>query len=239
MKNNVFSRSLQFVALAALLAITLSACTLAGDDNAGKNNPPNGQASDADKDDDTLAIPRIDTQAAQLRVVLNTLYRQHVNLASEALRASFDGAVQSDAAAHSLDRNSIEMAKVIGTIYGPDSEKRFLEIWRSHIGFFVDYTLASKKGDKAAMEKAVKNLGGYVDAIADFLSSANPNLPRQTVKDLVSQHITHLKTAIDSYVVKEYAKSYLAQSDADLQMGAFADVITGAVVRQFPAKYNK
>lgn len=183
------------------------------------------------------AVPMTDTAAANLRVVLNSLQRQHVNLASAAVRSGFDGKADFEAVAKELDNNSVAIAKAVGSVYGADAETRFLEIWRSHIGFFVDYTVAAKKGDKAGMDKAVANLGGYVDGVADFLSKANPNLPREAVKALVGEHVTLLKGAVDAYGGKDYAKSYAEQAKADAQIGQIADALSGAIVKQYPDKF--
>jgi hypothetical protein len=191
-----------------------------------------------DKGDGMMSsAPRTDTKAADLRVLLNALEREHVDLASAAVRAGFDGAPSFNAAAGQLDQNSVEISKAVGSIYGADAEAKFLQIWRSHIGFFVDYTVAAKKGDKAGMDKAVANLGGYVDAISDFFSGANPNLPREAVHQLVSAHVGLLKAAVDTYGAGDAAGSYKNQHDANNQIGTIADAISGAIVKQYPAKF--
>lgn len=189
------------------------------------------------KNEDQAMMKKTDTKAADLRVLINALERQHVGLASAAVRSKFDGRKDFDGAASSLDENSVALSKAVGSIYGPDAEKKFLEIWRSHIGFFVDYTVAAKKGDKAGMEKAVQNLGGYADAIADLLSKANPNLPREAVKSLVLEHVGLLKGAVDAYGSGKYPDSYTQQAAADAQIGKIADALSGAIVKQFPDKF--
>ncbi len=182
-------------------------------------------------------VPMSNTKAADLRVVLNALEREHVDLASSAVRAGFDGHASFAASAGQLDQNSIEISKAVGSVYGAAAEARFLEIWRSHIGFFVDYTTAAKKGDKAGMDKAVQNLNGYVDAISDFFSQANPNLPREAVHQLVGQHVLLLKAAVDTYGAGDFAGSYKNQHAANVQIGSIADATAGAIVKQYPEKF--
>ncbi len=184
------------------------------------------------------ALLRTDTKAANLRVVLNALERQHVDLASAAVRAGFDGHASFEEVAGELDKNSVAIADAIASIYGASAKEPFLNIWRSHIGMFVDYTVAAKTGDKAKMDKAVKDLTeGYVPAIADFLSKANPNLPREAVAELVTAHVLHLKGAVDEYGAGDYTKSYAKQTDAYNQIGTIADALAGAIVKQFPDKF--
>jgi hypothetical protein len=187
---------------------------------------------------ESQGMPRSDTSAADLRVTLNALEREHVNLAAAATRRGFEGDPDFKAAAGELDNNSKALAAAVGSVYGPEAEAKFYEIWASHIGFFVDYTVAAKSGDQAGMDKAVADLGGYQNAIADFFSEANPNLPRQAVFDLVGEHITLLKGAVDAHGGKDYPTSYAKEHEANVQIGTIADALSGAIVKQFPDKFE-
>lgn len=183
------------------------------------------------------AAPTTDTKSADLRTLLNALDREHVDLASQATRAGFDGSPDFAAAASALDANSNALSDAIGSVYGADARAKFYDIWHSHIGFFVDYTVAAKKGDKAGMDKAVQNLNGYVEAISTFLSSANPNLPKDVVAKVVTDHVNLLKGAVDAYGAKDYAGSFSKEHDANVQIGTIADAIAGAIVKQYPDKF--
>ncbi len=181
--------------------------------------------------------PDSDTKAAGLRVVLNALEREHVNLAAAATRAGFDGRADFAAAAGQLDINSKAIAAAVGSVYGADAEKKFYDIWASHITFFVNYTVAAKKADKPGMDKAVADLNGYVEAISTFLSTANPNLPKQAVADLVTEHVGLLKGAVDNHGAKKYPESYAKEHEANEQIGKIADALAGAIVKQMPDKF--
>lgn len=199
-----------------------------------------GIAKATEKKADTAmstSAPTTDTKAAGLRVALNALEREHVDLASQATRNGFDGSADFKASADALDANSVAISQAVGSVYGDEAAAKFLTIWRSHIGFFVDYTVGAKTGDKAKMDKAVADLGGYIDAVSDFFSGANENLPREAVKQLVTDHVTLLKGAVDKYGAKDYAGSYTAEHEANDQIGKIADAIAGAIVKQNPSKF--
>ena len=183
------------------------------------------------------AAPSTATKSADLRVLLSGLEKEHVSLASQATRNGFDGSGDFAASAAQLDANSVQLADTVGSVYGQAARDKFLEIWRSHITFFVNYTVAAQKGDKVGMDKAVKDLGGYIDAISDFFSGANPNLPREAVKQLITEHVTLLKAAVDTYGAKDFAGSYAKEHAAYEQIGTIADAISGAIVKQYPAKF--
>lgn len=179
-----------------------------------------------------------DTKAAGLRVLLNNLEAEHVDLASAATRAGFDGDPSFTAAAGSLGTNTDNLSAAVASVYGEEAGAKFKEIWASHIGFFVDYTVAAKAGDKAGMDKAVQNLNGYVEAISTFLSGANPNLPKDAVAQLVTEHVGLLKEAVDKHGAGDFTGSYDAQSRARVQItNKIADTLAGAIVKQSPDKF--
>src|SRR3990172_7852056 len=112
------------------------------------------------------------TKASDLRLALNSLLREHVFLAAAATDAALGGRnTEFQAAAGALDANSIDIAKAIGSVYGPDAEKAFLPLWRKHIGFVVDYTTGVATKNKAKQEKAVSDLIGYTEDFGAFLRS--------------------------------------------------------------------
>lgn len=196
-----------------------------------------GHMSDSSKSA-SMSQAATDTKAADLRALLNNLESDHVDLASAAVRDGFDGAPSFQASAAALGKNTDDISAAIASVYGDEAGAKFKEIWASHIGFFVDYTVAAKKGDTAGMDKAVQNLNGYVEAISTFLSGANPNLPKEAVAQLVTEHVGLLKKAVDTYGAGDYTGSYAAQAEARTQITTkIADTIAGAIVKQSPDKF--
>ena len=176
--------------------------------------------------------------ASTLRVTLNGLLGEHVILAAAATGAALDGReAELKAAAGALDANSVDLAKAIGSIYGKDAEQAFLPLWRRHIGFAVDYTVGVASKDQAKQQKAVSDLMAYTEDFGAFLQSANPNLPKQVVADLVKHHVVTLKGVIDAQASKDYARAYTAQRAAVDHMQMVADPLAAAIVKQFPDKF--
>lgn len=197
-----------------------------------KDDGTNGSSSNSS------SAPATDSKAAGLRVVLNNLEAQHVDLAAAATRAGFDGDASFTASAGALDKNSRDLSAAVGSVYGEEAGKQFYDIWNSHIGFFVNYTVAAKGGDMAGMDKAVADLNGYVEAISTFLSGANPNLPKDAVAQLITEHVGLLKSAVDKHGAGDYAGSYDAQSRARAQITTkIADTLAGAIVKQKPEAF--
>ncbi len=221
-------------ALAAVVALVVGGAAGYMLGNGKTDTSSAGNASQSAHADPTTA-----TKAADLRALLNNLEAEHVDLAAAATRAGFDGDPAFQAAAGALGKNTDALSAAVASVYGEEAGAAFKEIWASHIGFFVDYTVAAKGGDKAGMDKAVQNLNGYVEAISVFLSGANPNLPKEAVASLVSEHVSLLKTAVDKHGAGDYAGSYDAQRQAREQITTkIADTLSSAIVKQSPEKFS-
>ena len=184
-----------------------------------------------------LNQPTSATPAAGLRVGLNALLSEHVYLAAAATNAALAGRQpEFQAAAAALDANSVDVARAIGSVYGPDAEKAFLPLWRKHIGMVVDYTVGAATSDRAKQDKAVTDLVGYTQDFGAFLASANPHLPKAVVADLVKHHVLTLKDVIDAQATRDQDRAFKALRTGAGHMQMIADPLAGAIVKQFPDK---
>jgi hypothetical protein len=176
--------------------------------------------------------------ASELRAKLNTLLQEHAYLAASATNAALGGRnSEFEAAAGALDANSVDLSKAIGMVYGPGGENAFLALWRKHIGFFVDYATGVATKDRAKQQKAVSDLVGYTQDFGAFLSSANPNLPKATVADLVKTHVLTLKDVVDAQAMGDQRKAFTALRSAAGHMMMIADPLAMAIAKQFPEKF--
>jgi hypothetical protein len=152
----------------------------------------------------SAAATGADTPAAELRGGLTNLLADHVWLAGNALEtAVLKGGDLKDAevqgAVKALDANSVALSKAVGAAY-PEAEEPFLDSWRQHIGFFVDYTLGKATKDSAKVEKAKKDLDGYRTSFGQLINSVVPELPADAVAEELKPHVASLFAAIDTMV---------------------------------------
>jgi hypothetical protein len=176
--------------------------------------------------------------AANLRVALNQLLSEHATLAAAATQAALRGRKSEfDAAAGALDKNSQDLAGAIGSVYGQDAGDALLPLWRKHIGFFVDYTLAKAAGSKKKQDKAVQDLLQYANDFGAFLNSATPSLPKEAVAELVKTHIVSLKEVVDAQAARDYTLAFEKVRAASHHMQMIADPLADAIAAQFPDKF--
>jgi hypothetical protein len=171
---------------------------------------------------------------SDLRNTLNRLLGEHAVLAMNATNLGVTGSKSFPAAAKALDRNSVELSKAIGSIYGTKAARTFLDgpfQWRAHVGFFVDYTVALAKKDRAGQDKAVANLKTYTMRHGAFLAGAT-GLPRLAVQNDLLGHVLELKGQLDAFASGNYAKAADQYRKAYHHMFMTGDLLADAIAEQ-------
>ncbi len=105
--------------------------------------------------------PTTKSPSADLRYALASGLGQHALLASLTTHRGLEGGKDFEAAAEALEVNTVALGDAIGSVFGDDAKATFLELWRAHIGFFVDYTVGTATKDDAKKTKAGDDLAGY------------------------------------------------------------------------------
>lgn len=171
---------------------------------------------------------------SDLRALLGRQLGEHAALAMNATNLGVIGSPAFPAAAKALDRNSVALSKSIAAVYGKPAGNAFLNgkfQWRDHIRFFVDYTVAVAKKDKAGQKKAVANLTRYTVEHGKLLGGAT-GLPAKAVQDDLLVHVLELKAQLDAYSKGQYAKAATLYQDAYAHMFMTADLLADAISKQ-------
>ena len=171
---------------------------------------------------------------SNLRALLGRQLGEHTALAMNATNLGVIGSPAFPAAAKALDRNSVALSKSIAAVYGKPAGKAFLDgefQWRAHVGFFVDYTVAVAKKDRAGQNEAVANLKRYTVEHGKLLGGATGLPPKAVQADLLI-HVLELKGQLDAYANKQYAKAASLYQDAYAHMFMTADLLAGAIAKQ-------
>jgi len=168
----------------------------------------------ADTGTDTMeetpaAVDTVNSDGSGLRASLTALLADHVYLAGatihQALQDGGDLTTEKvGAAVATLDENTVEIAALVGSAY-PDAEQPFLDSWRSHIPFFVNYTIGKATGDQVMVDQAVSDLGGYAVSFGELINSVVPELPAAAVQGEIEMHASSLLAAIDANVAGDPA----------------------------------
>ncbi|MDP8930141.1 MAG: hypothetical protein M3O70_16625 [Actinomycetota bacterium] len=177
-----------------------------------------------------------DSKAATTYASLSSLLGEHVYLAGIAVDTGVNFGLDSPefkAAAGALDENSVALSQLVGSVAGPDNEQAFLQVWRQHIGFFVDYTNGAATNNPQLKQQALASLDGYrMQAGAFFEKVTGGALPASAVATELKGHIQTLTAAIDAAVAKDptvFAK--LRQAAHHVNAGGSSKALTGGIAK--------
>jgi hypothetical protein len=177
----------------------------------------------------------VSTKAAQTQDALRDLWVGHVfwvrNVAVETLAGN---AAAAKAAEDQVVANAKQIAGAIEPFYGKAASDKLFGQLAAHYGAVKEYLLAR---DAAAQDAAWKKLGANAEEIAVFLSGANPNLPVDTLRSLLLAHGGHHVEQIKQLRSKDYAGEAQTWEAMKQHMYVIADALTGALAKQFPAKF--
>jgi hypothetical protein len=121
----------------------------------------------------------------------------------------------------------VALSKAVGAAY-PTAEAPFLDSWRQHIGFFVNYTLGKATKNNGQVQMAKTDLNGYRTSFGQLINSVVPQLPANAVAEELVPHVNSLFTAIDADVAGD-PSVFGKLAKAASHMPASAGVLAGGI----------
>ena len=175
--------------------------------------------------------------AAAVRDALRGLWIGHSFQVRNVVMATVGGnTAAAEASETAAVANAQALASAIEPFYGTKAKDQLFQLLAGHYGGIKSYLLAAVAKDKAAEGKAIDAITANAEEIAAFLSTANPNLPKDDVLGLLQAHAGHHITQIQQLLDKDYAGELLTWVDMTNHMYVIADALAGAIAKQFPEK---
>jgi hypothetical protein len=179
---------------------------------------------------------RTDTAAA-LKTDMRKLWTDHVVWTRDYIIAAVDNKPDAPAALNRLMQNQDGIGSAVGKYYGAANGQKLTSLLKEHIAQAGDVVKAAKAGDKPALKQASDKWDQNAVAIADFLSTANPNWPRATLVDMMRKHLSTTTNEVQMRLNKDWdgdVRAFDAVYDHILMM---SDALADGIVKQFPDKF--
>ncbi|MBB5632573.1 hypothetical protein BKA04_000796 [Cryobacterium mesophilum] len=137
-----------------------------------------------------------------------------------------------------LLQNQVFLGDAIGTYYGDDAGHALTKLLTEHIQLAVPVLTAAKAGDDAGLKAGLDDWYANAQAIADFLTAANPqSWPAGTTSEMMKAHIdTTVAYSVD-LLTGDYKKSIADYDIAFHHMMDMADALSAGIVAQFPDRF--
>lgn len=172
-----------------------------------------------------------------VRLALRKLWSDHVIWTRQYIVAAVAGTPDAGAAAGRLLQNQADIGAAIVPYYGQAGGDRLTELLKEHIMIAVDLVAAAVSGDQAAFAKHDARWTANIEALATFLSSANPNWPAPAVLDLLALHLKLTKDEAVARLQKDWDADVKAFDDIVTEIMVVADTLHDGLAAQFPDRF--
>ncbi|MEE8600610.1 hypothetical protein [Euzebya tangerina] len=175
-----------------------------------------------------------------LRQLVRDLIQDHVTRTHELVIVAGETGLDSaetEAAYTVLDVNGLELGDAVALVYDDGAGDAFVNIWRRHLQFFVDYAVGVATGDQAAQDAADADLRQYSQDFAAFFASATEgNMPAEPT---VVEFDGHIDT-VEALIRETLAGAETQQEAHDVAHDHVVDLaamISNGVQAQFPCRF--
>lgn len=177
--------------------------------------------------------------AVDLRMDMRKLWEDHITYTRGFIVSAIAGLEDTGKAAERLLRNQDDIGAAIAPLYGEAAGKKLASLLRDHILIAADIVNAAKAGNSEGVASGQKRWQANADDIATFLSGANPNWPKQTLENMLYEHLALTTAEVVSRLKKDWTADIAAYDKGHVHMLMLADALTDGIVKQFPDKFAK
>ncbi len=181
---------------------------------------------------------RVSPKTVELRLALRDLWTGHIFWVRNVVLATKSGDTEAAKVAEDqVVQNAKDIAGAVASFYGKEAGDKLFGLLAGHYGAVKDYMNAAFSGNADAKNAAVDKLKKNADEIATFLSSANPNWPKETLLALLVAHGGHHIEQIDAIAAKDYVHEAQVWHTMKNHIYTIADALAAGIEKQFPKKF--
>lgn len=172
------------------------------------------------------------TKAQSFHDAMRGLWSDHVVWTRQYIVAAVADHPSAKAASSRLLRNQEDIGKAIAPYYGADAGKKLTDLLKQHIMIAVDLVAAAKANDAAKQSDADKRWHTNAEDLAAFLSGANPNWPKQTLLDMLNQHLALTTQEAVARLKGDWDDDVVAFDKIYAQAMMMADALSDGIIKQ-------
>ncbi|MDW4528322.1 glycosyltransferase [Rossellomorea marisflavi] len=136
-----------------------------------------------------------------------------------------------------LLKNQEDIGNAIKPVYGEQAGNQLTGLLKEHIVIAGKIVDAAKRNDTASVNKLNKEWYKNADEIAAFLSSSNPNLKNEELKELLYMHLKLVTDDVIASVQNNWSNRITSIDEGVSHIILMSDAISSGVVKQFPDKF--
>ncbi|MCM3115974.1 glycosyltransferase [Neobacillus sp. MER 74] len=201
-----------------------------------------------------LILPAISVQAApppppnqqqtmsesahQFKFNLRRLWMEHLIWTSRYIVSTEANLPDKQVILTRLLRNQDEIGNAIKPFYGEAAGNKLAKMLREHILLAGKVLEAAKANNQADLKKYNMAWFKNADDMATFLSGANPNWDKNTLRQLLHAHLKMVTDSVTARLKKDWNGDVRAFDEGEIHLMKIADVLSEGIIKQFPQKFK-
>jgi hypothetical protein len=178
------------------------------------------------------------SKAAAFHDDMRKLWEDHIVYTRNFIIDAAAGLPEQQMTTERLLRNQDDIGNAIKPYYGEENGAKLTALLKEHITTAGELVTAAKANDTAKMEDAKKRWFANADAIASFLSAANPKAwPEADMKSMMHDHLSLTNDEAAAQLKSDWKSSIDAYDKVHEQILRMADMLSMGIVAQFPKQF--
>jgi hypothetical protein len=167
---------------------------------------------------------------------MRKLWSDHLVYTRQYIVDAVAGLPSADATSKRLLKNQEDIGNAVAAYYGSAAGTKLTDLLKQHILIAVDVVAAAKANDQTKLADADTRWHNNAADIATFLSSANPNWPKQTLLSMLNEHLALTTQEATARLQQRWDDDIATFDKVYAQAMMMADALSDGIKKQFPAK---
>lgn len=185
----------------------------------------------------TTISSAVSPKELELRMDMRKLWEDHITWTRMYMVAAIADEDNKDSIAQRLLKNQEDIGNAIKPYYSNEAGDKLTSLLKTHITTAVDLIDAAKNNNQRALDDANTKWYNNANEIADFLSSANPNWPKDQTRAMMKEHLDLTKQEAVDIINKKFDEDIADYDKIHDQILEMADMLSSGIVKQFPDKF--
>lgn len=173
-----------------------------------------------------------------LRNEMRRLWEDHITWTRLAVISLTTDSPDTKATVARLLRNQADIGNAVKPFYGRAAGTELTRLLHEHITIAAGLIAAAKSGDAEAVASAQKSWERNADAIARFLSDANPRWKVGPMRAMLRDHLRLTTAEAVARLRGDWEADVAAYDEIHRQALHMADMLSAGLVAQFPRRFR-
>lgn len=185
------------------------------------------------------ADKRDSAKEAAFQDAMRKLWEDHITWTRLFIVSAAAGLPDQAATTDRLLQNQVDIGNAIKPFYGDAAGEKLTALLKEHIVTAAELVAAAKAGDTAKETDANQRWIANADAIAAFLSGANPkNWQSAEMQRMMREHLALTTAEAQARLTGNWSADIAAYDNVHAQILHMADMLSAGIINQFPQKFK-